>query len=179
MRFNGSPELVNGRLAMVALLVAAHNEVATGETVMQQFASAPLLSYLAFGVLVYASLVPMMKGARHEAFGERALWRKWGQGGRRGGPDPTGLPQCRTFPALLDLPTLSLAPSPECDARRLLHAAGRVRQRTGSHAGLCGADGAGAPRGRALLLAARGAGGPRSDPVPAASSAGSQAALCL
>jgi Chlorophyll A-B binding protein len=70
MRFNAAPELVNGRLAMVGMLVAARNEVLTGQTVMQQFASAPLLSYLAFGVLVYASLVPMLKGARHEAFGE-------------------------------------------------------------------------------------------------------------
>lgn len=71
MRFNGAaPELVNGRLAMVGLLTAAHTEMATGQTVMQQFASAPVWQYLAFGVIVYASLVPMMKGARHEAFGE-------------------------------------------------------------------------------------------------------------
>jgi hypothetical protein len=77
MRFNGAPELINGRLSMVALLVAASNEMSTGQTVMQQFAAAPLWTYLAFAGLVYASLVPMMKGARHEAFGERALPAGW------------------------------------------------------------------------------------------------------
>lgn len=76
MRFNGAPELINGRLSMVAMLVAASNEVTTGQTVAQQFASAPLWVYLAFAGIAYASLVPMMKGARHEAFGEMPR-RSW------------------------------------------------------------------------------------------------------
>lgn len=73
MRFNGpGPELINGRLAMLGFLLAARNEFQTGETVLQQSMHVPWPWLLLLAVVVYASLVPMLKGARHEAFGELA-----------------------------------------------------------------------------------------------------------
>eukprot|EP00877_Chromochloris_zofingiensis_P013543 jgi/Chrzof1/8442/Cz03g10240.t1_ELIP9[v5.2] len=70
MRFNGpGPELINGRLAMLGFLLAARNEFQTGETVLQQSMHVPWPWLLLLAVVVYASLVPMLKGARHEAFG--------------------------------------------------------------------------------------------------------------
>ena len=71
MKFNGpAPELINGRLAMIGFLAAASNELQSGSTVLQQALSASPWMYVMLGVWVYASLVPMFKGARHEAFGE-------------------------------------------------------------------------------------------------------------
>lgn len=77
MKFNGpGPELVNGRLAMLGLLLAARSEMLTGQTVMQQMAAPQGSLVAAMLVIVYASLVPLLKGARHEAFGAR-LSRAW------------------------------------------------------------------------------------------------------
>jgi hypothetical protein len=73
MKFNGpGPELINGRLAMIGILAAAKQEVDTGATVLQQALQASPWLYAVLGLWVYASLVPILKGVRHEAFGE---WR--------------------------------------------------------------------------------------------------------
>eukprot|EP00879_Flechtneria_rotunda_P026764 GHRR01028588.1.p2 GENE.GHRR01028588.1~~GHRR01028588.1.p2 ORF type:complete len:153 (+),score=54.81 GHRR01028588.1:789-1247(+) len=70
MKFNGpGPELINGRLAMLGILAAARNETQTGFTVVQQVQHASVLDVAVLLVTVYASLVPLLKGARHEAFG--------------------------------------------------------------------------------------------------------------
>jgi hypothetical protein len=74
MKFNGpAPELINGRLAMIGILAAATQEVDTGATVLQQALQASPWLYAVLGLWVYASLVPILKGVRHEAFGEWGL----------------------------------------------------------------------------------------------------------
>lgn len=70
MKFNGpAPELINGRLAMVGLLAAAVREANTGETVVHQLNHVSLGTCLLLAIWVYASLVPMLKGVKQEAFG--------------------------------------------------------------------------------------------------------------
>mmetsp|Transcript_29325 Transcript_29325/g.82718 ORF Transcript_29325/g.82718 Transcript_29325/m.82718 type:complete len:206 (+) Transcript_29325:257-874(+) len=70
MKFSGpAPEIVNGRLAMVGFLAAAMNEVTTGDTVEKQILEAPVTVGVFVLVVVYASLVPIMKGVKNEAFG--------------------------------------------------------------------------------------------------------------
>lgn len=70
MKFNGpAPELINGRLAMIGILAVANNEIQTEQTVLQQALTASPWVYLLLLVWVYASMVPLLKGARHEAFG--------------------------------------------------------------------------------------------------------------
>jgi hypothetical protein len=70
LSFSGpAPELINARLAMVGLLAAAHAEAETGKGALQLLAS-PSGAALAFAaVFAYASLAPILKGVRHEAFG--------------------------------------------------------------------------------------------------------------
>eukprot|EP01025_Chloroclados_australasicus_P021994 TRINITY_DN22894_c0_g1_i5.p3 TRINITY_DN22894_c0_g1~~TRINITY_DN22894_c0_g1_i5.p3 ORF type:complete len:169 (-),score=13.95 TRINITY_DN22894_c0_g1_i5:266-772(-) len=71
MKFNGvAPELINGRLAMLAFVSVAVHEFQTGETILTQVANASLLTWLWYIMWIYASLVPMFKGARMEAFGK-------------------------------------------------------------------------------------------------------------
>lgn len=71
MKFNGpAPELINGRLAMIGILAAAKNEIETGATVLQQAQQAPWWLYASLLLWIYASMVPILKGARHEAFGK-------------------------------------------------------------------------------------------------------------
>lgn len=41
MAFNGAPEIANGRLAMLGFLAAVGAELATGESIFQQFAAQP------------------------------------------------------------------------------------------------------------------------------------------
>ncbi|KAF8072428.1 Low molecular mass early light-inducible protein HV90 [Scenedesmus sp. PABB004] len=70
MKFNGpGPELIQSRLAMVGILAAARREAVTGAPLAAQLADTPPAVWAALGLIVYASLVPMLKGARHEAFG--------------------------------------------------------------------------------------------------------------
>ncbi|KAG2435618.1 hypothetical protein HXX76_006821 [Chlamydomonas incerta] len=71
MKFNGpAPELINGRLAMIGLVAGAWEEAnGAGQTLAQQAAALPLAELLLLGVWVYASLVPILKGAKMEAFG--------------------------------------------------------------------------------------------------------------
>jgi drug/metabolite transporter superfamily protein YnfA len=58
MAFAGpGPEVINGRLAMLAFVAAAGAELATGFTVMQQLREAPALVGVTFVIFVVASLV--------------------------------------------------------------------------------------------------------------------------
>jgi hypothetical protein len=71
MKFNGpAPELVNGRLAMLGLIIVAMQENQTGETVLYQLNHVSVGTCLLLAMWVYASLVPVLKGVKQEAFGE-------------------------------------------------------------------------------------------------------------
>lgn len=71
LKFNGpAPEIINGRLAMLGILIVAQAEAETGETALQLLQHGTPWSYAAMALWVYASMVPILKGARHEAFGE-------------------------------------------------------------------------------------------------------------
>ncbi len=52
-----APEVINGRLAMLAFVAAAGAEFATGFTAVQQLSEAPVLVGLTFAVFIAASLV--------------------------------------------------------------------------------------------------------------------------
>lgn len=69
-KFNGAaPEIVNGRLAMAALLYVARREAESGETALALLtAPAAWYEYAWVALVVYASMVPILKGARHESF---------------------------------------------------------------------------------------------------------------
>ncbi|GLC47959.1 hypothetical protein PLESTB_000043900 [Pleodorina starrii] len=70
LKFNGpAPELINGRLAMIGMVAGAWEEAHSGLTLAQQAAQLPLSELLLLAVWVYASLVPILKGAKMEAFG--------------------------------------------------------------------------------------------------------------
>ncbi|KAK9845329.1 hypothetical protein WJX81_003579 [Elliptochloris bilobata] len=56
------PEVINGRLAMLAFVAAAGAEFATGFTAVQQLAEAPVLVGITFAVFIIASLIPMFRG---------------------------------------------------------------------------------------------------------------------
>ena len=51
------PELMNGRLAMVAFVAAAGAEISSGETVAQQFADAPAAVILTISMIIFGSLI--------------------------------------------------------------------------------------------------------------------------
>lgn len=74
MRFNGVPERVNGRLAMMAFLYIARREMETGLTVIQQAQQIPqdwsTWPFIALCLLfVYAAFPPALVGAKEEDFG--------------------------------------------------------------------------------------------------------------
>jgi len=69
MAFSGpAPELINGRLAMLAVVAAIGAELSTGESVLRQLASAPATIGLAAALFTVASLIPMFNGSKREAF---------------------------------------------------------------------------------------------------------------
>lgn len=71
LKFNGpAPELINGRLAMLGFVAGALEETHSGLTFAQQAAQLPLSELLLLALWVYASLVPILKGAKLESFGE-------------------------------------------------------------------------------------------------------------
>ena len=71
MKFNGpAPEIINGRLAMLGIVAAAINEANYSETVAQQVPHVPIRLMLMTLLVSYSSLVPILKGAKSEAFGE-------------------------------------------------------------------------------------------------------------
>jgi len=53
---------------MAMLIPAAQREMATSETLMQQFASPDWLVAVAALVIIYASMVPILKGCKDEDF---------------------------------------------------------------------------------------------------------------
>jgi Chlorophyll A-B binding protein len=64
MNFGGpAPELVNGRLAMLAFLAGISAEIASHETIYQQFADAPVPILAAAAVIIVASIVPIVRGS--------------------------------------------------------------------------------------------------------------------
>lgn len=70
MRFSGpAPETINGRLAMVGFLAGAVAEVRTGLTLEQQALGAGPATVALAALIVYSSLVPMLKAAKTEPFG--------------------------------------------------------------------------------------------------------------
>ncbi|DBA84686.1 TPA: hypothetical protein ACH3X1_005942 [Trebouxia sp. C0004] len=70
MKFNGpGPEIINGRLAMIGILAAAVNESAQAETISQQVPNVPVRIVGLSLLVTYSSLVPILKGAKSEAFG--------------------------------------------------------------------------------------------------------------
>jgi len=71
MAFSGSaPEIINGRLAMLGFLAAMGAEFASQETVAQQVSEGPkALIFGTFLLFTIASLVPILKGTKKEAFG--------------------------------------------------------------------------------------------------------------
>lgn len=71
MKFNGpAPEIINGRLAMLGIVAAAFNEATYSETVEQQIPHVLLRLVIMVAIVTYSSLVPILKGAKSEAFGE-------------------------------------------------------------------------------------------------------------
>lgn len=71
MKFIGpAPEIINGRLAMLGIIAAAVNEAKYSETVAQQVPHVALRLVLMTLIVSYSSLVPILKGAKSEAFGE-------------------------------------------------------------------------------------------------------------
>jgi hypothetical protein len=69
MAFSGpAPELINGRLAMLAFVAAVGAELSTGESVLRQFGEAPVFVVLAGVLFTAASLIPMFNGAKRESF---------------------------------------------------------------------------------------------------------------
>lgn len=71
MKFRGpAPEAINGRLAMTGIVWGAISEAKTGLPIADLFRNSSWQIVL-FSVLVsYASLIPILKGARSEAFGK-------------------------------------------------------------------------------------------------------------
>jgi hypothetical protein len=70
MSFAGpAPELINGRLSMLAFVAAVGPELSSGESVVGQLAQEPTLIALTFVLFSVASLIPMLSGAKREAFG--------------------------------------------------------------------------------------------------------------
>lgn len=57
MAFSGAPEIINGRLAMLAFVAALGAELSTGETVLSQLFDAPILVAVTAVVFSWASLV--------------------------------------------------------------------------------------------------------------------------
>lgn len=70
MLFNGpAPERINGRLAMVALSLVARREAEGAGTVLQQLTAPDWAVAAGMALLVYASLVPILRGCKDEDCG--------------------------------------------------------------------------------------------------------------
>lgn len=66
--FGPAPERINSRLAMFMFIPTALREMETGETVLQQFTNPSLKYILLCGLIVWASMIPILKGAKDEDF---------------------------------------------------------------------------------------------------------------
>lgn len=70
MGFSGlAPELINGRLAMLAFVAAAAAKLRTGEPILQQFQDAPVPILIASGLLIAASLIPLRASSERPPYG--------------------------------------------------------------------------------------------------------------
>lgn len=70
MKFNGpAPEAVNGRLAMIGFVAGAITEFQTGVPLEQQALTSGPPTFVIAALIVYASLVPILKAAKSEPFG--------------------------------------------------------------------------------------------------------------
>jgi hypothetical protein len=69
MAFSGAPEIINGRLAMLAFISALGAEISSGESVFAQFKDAPVGIIGTFLLFTAASLIPIFKNSKPEAFG--------------------------------------------------------------------------------------------------------------
>lgn len=69
-KFNGpAPELIQGRLAMVGFVIGASKESETGLTILQQATNLGAPQIIGLLLIVVASLQPITKAAKSEAFG--------------------------------------------------------------------------------------------------------------
>ncbi|KAI3427019.1 hypothetical protein D9Q98_006961 [Chlorella vulgaris] len=69
MRFDGpAPELINGRLAMLAFVAAVGAELSSGESVLRQFVMEPTGILLVSITFIAASLIPLLSNTKREAF---------------------------------------------------------------------------------------------------------------
>lgn len=66
MRFNGMPEIINGRLAMLGFVSAAGSEIASGKSVLEQCTLEPVGILSTSCVVILASLIPVLKGGTLE-----------------------------------------------------------------------------------------------------------------
>ena len=71
MAFSGAPELINGRLCMLAMVSALAAEVSSHESVLAQFGDASTAVLAVTGLITAGSLITYMNGAasKGEAFG--------------------------------------------------------------------------------------------------------------
>ena len=70
MAFSGpGPEIINGRLAMLAFVSAFFAELASGESALSQWSDEPTGVALTFILFSVASLIPMLNSTKREAFG--------------------------------------------------------------------------------------------------------------
>lgn len=65
----GVPELLNGRMAMLAFVAALGAELTTGESVVRQLADQPTLIVLTVVLFTVGTLVPVVEGAVAKAVG--------------------------------------------------------------------------------------------------------------
>ncbi len=71
MKFKGpAPEAINGRLAMAGIVWGAVSEAKTGLPIADLFRNSTPQILVFAALITYASLIPILKGARSEAFGQ-------------------------------------------------------------------------------------------------------------
>lgn len=69
MKVSGpAPERINGRLAMLMFIPTALREMETAETVVEQFQHPNIGYILLCGLVIWASMIPILKGAKDEDF---------------------------------------------------------------------------------------------------------------
>jgi hypothetical protein len=66
MGFSGSPEIINGRLAMMGFIAALGAELSSGESVLRQAAEEPSGTAAFFILIIAGSLVPAFRNAKTE-----------------------------------------------------------------------------------------------------------------
>ena len=68
MGFSGSPELINGRLAMMGFVAALGAELSSGDSVLRQIAEEPTGTAVLFILVIAGSLVPAFLNKKPETF---------------------------------------------------------------------------------------------------------------